>query len=481
MKVLSVASEAHPLVKTGGLADVVGALPPVLARQGVAMRTMIPGYSAVIDALPAAETVHDFGHMYGGPARLLATRVAGADFLVIDAPHLYARPGNPYVGPDGNDWPDNALRFAALSQCAAAVGRGALAGFVPDVIHAHDWQAGLAPAYLHYAGGHRPRTVMTIHNLAFQGQFPKELLPIIGLPPHAYSVDGVEYYGAIGYLKAGVMLADRITTVSPTYAREIQTPEFGMGMDGVLRHRAGVLSAIVNGIDDELWNPATDEWLTARFDIEHFARRAPNKESLQKRLGLAVERGTFVFGVVSRLTQQKGMDLLLEALPALLASGAQLAALGAGDKALESGLAAAARNAPGRIGAVVGYDEPLAHLVQGGADALLIPSRFEPCGLTQLCALRYGAIPVVTRVGGLADTVVDADGTALAAGTATGIQFSPVTRAMLEQSIGRTLALARDRATWRRLQSRAMATDVGWSRPARRYVALFRELAPNAA
>ena len=481
MRVLSVASEAHPLVKTGGLADVVGSLPPVLAREGVTVRTMIPGYGTVLDAIKAAESVHDFGPMYGGPVRLLAARAAGADFLVIDAPHLYARFGNPYVGPDGRDWPDNALRFAALAQCAAAVGRGALPGFVPDVVHAHDWQAGLAPAYLHYAGGPRPRTVMTIHNLAFQGQFPKDLLPVIGLPAHAYAIDGVEYYGTIGYLKAGLALADRITTVSPTYAAEIQTPESGMGMDGLLRRRAGVLSAIINGIDDELWNPATDERLAAPFDLEHLVRRVPNKETLQKRMGLAPERGTFVFGVVSRLTQQKGMDLLLEALPAVLASGAQLAVLGTGDKALEVSFATAGRTAPGRIGTIVGYDEALAHLVQAGADALLIPSRFEPCGLTQLCALRYGAIPVVTRVGGLADTVVDADAAALAAGTATGVQFAPVTRAMLEQAIGRTLSLSRDRTAWRRLQSRAMATDVGWSQPAKRYATLFRELVTGAA
>src|SRR5262249_4235990 len=240
-------------------------------------------------------------------------------------------------------------------------------------------------------------------------------------------------------------------------------------------------SAVLNGIDDELWNPATDEWLTARFDVEHLPRRAPNKQSLQKRFGLAVERGTFVFGVVSRLTQQKGMDLLLDALPALLASGAQLPGRGGGGKALESGFAAGARGAPGRIAAVLGYDEPLAHLVQGGADALLIPSRFEPCGLTQLCALRYGAIPVVTRVGGLADTVVDADVSALAGGTATGGQFAPVTRPMLEQAMGRTLALARNRAAWRRLQSRAMASDVGWGRAAKRYAALYRDLVAGAA
>jgi starch synthase len=480
VRVLSVAAEAYPLIKTGGLGDVVGALPPALAREGVTTRTLIPGYSAVIDALGTAETVHGFGDLYGGPVRLLSARVAGVDFFVIDAPHLYARPGNPYVGPDGKDWPDNALRFAALAQCAAAIARGTATDFLPDVVHAHDWQAGLAPAYLHYAGPPRPRTVMTVHNLAFQGLFPPELLAAIGLPPHAYAIDGVEYYGTIGYLKAGIALADRITTVSPTYAAEIQTPEFGMGLDGLLRHRAGALTAILNGIDDELWDPATDAWLTARFDAGHLVRRAPNKRSLQTRFGLDVERGRFVFGVVSRLTQQKGMDLLLDALPALTASGVQLALLGSGDRALEDGFAAAAGRASGRIAAVIGYDEPLAHLVQGGADALLIPSRFEPCGLTQLCALRYGAIPVVTRVGGLADTVVDADDVALATGAATGVQFAPPTRMMLELAIGRTLALWRDRALWRHMQSHAMATDVGWSRPAKRYAALFRELVGGA-
>ena len=254
-----------------------------------------------------------------------------------------------------------------------------------------------------------------------------------------------------------------------------------MGLDGLLRYRAGVLTAILNGIDDTLWDPATDPWLTARFDARHLARRAPNKEALQARFGLDVERGRFVFGVVSRLTRQKGMDLLLDALPALVADGAQLALLGSGDKVLEDGFAAAARRAPGRIAAVIGYDEPLAHRVQGGVDALLIPSRFEPCGLTQLCALRYGAIPVVTRVGGLADTVIDANDVALATGAATGVQFAPVTRTMLELAIGRAHALWRDRASWQRLQAQAMATDVGWSRPARRYAALFRELVGGAA
>ncbi len=477
LRVLSVASEAYPLVKTGGLADVAGALPGALAREGIAMRTLLPGYPPVISALRKAEPVHAFPRLHGAPARLIAARAAGLDLLVLDAPHLYARPGNPYVGPDGKEWPDNGLRFAALAQCAAAIGRGALPGYVPDVVHAHDWQAGLAPAYLHYAGRPRPGTVMTIHNLAFQGQFPRAMLGTIGLPPHAFAIDGVEYHGSIGYLKAGLALADRITTVSPTYAEEIRTPEGGMGLHGLLQQRASALTGILNGIDDKVWNPATDACLAARYDARRRARRAQNKAALQARFGLTPEPDTLLFGVVSRLTWQKGMDLLLEALPALVAAGAQLALVGSGDKAFEDGFAAAARRAPGRVTAIIAHDEALAHLMQGAVDALLVPSRFEPCGLTQLCALRYGAIPIVGRVGGLADTIIDANEMALTAGAATGLQFAPVTRAMLEFAIGRAATLWRDRAAWRKLQSRAMATDVGWARPAKHYAALYRELA----
>jgi starch synthase len=481
LHVLSVASEVYPLIKTGGLADIVSALPPALAREDIAVRTLVPGYPAVVDALPKAEEVHAFAHLHGGPARILAARAAGLDLLVLDAPHLYARPGNPYLGADGKEWPDNALRFAALASSAAAIARGIVAGLAPDVVHAHDWQAGLTPAFLHYGGVPRPGIVMTVHNLSFQGQFPRELLATIGLPVEAYAIGGVEYYGTIGYLKAGLAFADRITTVSPTYAAEIRTPEGGMGLDGLLRQRADVLTGILNGIDETVWNPATDTHLAARFDAKHLARRAANKTALQASVGLDTDRATFVLGVVSRLTSQKGMDLLLDALPAVIASGAQLALLGSGEKLLERDFAAAASRHPGRVAAIIGYDESIAHQVQAGADAMLVPSRFEPCGLTQLCAQRYGAIPIVARVGGLADTVIDANEMALAAGTGTGIQFAPVTRGNLELAIDRAIALWRDPASWRRMQLRAMATDVGWNRPAKRYAALFRALAAGRA
>jgi len=475
LRALSVTSELFPFVKTGGLADVAGALPAALAPEGVAVRTLVPGYPGVMHALRAADVAHAFADLGGGPARLLAAQVLGLDLLVLDAPHLFDRPGNPYLGPDGSEWPDNALRFAALARVAAAIGQGLLPSYLPDLVHAHDWQTGLAPAFLHYGGTPRPATVMTVHNLAFQGQFPATLLAALGLPAHAFTVDGVEYYGQIGFLKAGLALADRITTVSPTYAAEIRTPEFGMGLDGLLRRRAGVLSGILNGIDLDVWNPATDPYLASNYSAARIAARAANKAALQRQLGLAPRPEALLLGVVSRLTWQKGIDLLHDTLPAIAGAGAQLALLGSGERALEAGFTAATRQFTGSVGVEIGYDEALAHLIQGGADALLVPSRFEPCGLTQLCALRYGAVPVVARVGGLADTVVDTNAMALAAGAGTGVLFAPPTREMLEAALGRAAALWRDQATWRHVQDRGMATDVGWARPARQYADLFRE------
>ncbi|HEX9903364.1 MAG TPA: glycogen synthase GlgA [Propylenella sp.] len=475
IEVLSVASEVYPLVKTGGLADVAGALPGALARHGVRVRTLLPGYKAVLDALDGRDTVHRFAHLQGGPARLLAASAAGLDLLVVDAPHLYVRPGGLYLDQHGRDWPDNAERFAALAQAAAEVAGGLLPGYAPDVLHAHDWQAGLAPAYLYYSDGRRPGTVMTVHNLAFQGIFPADLLPVLGLPAAALSIDGVEYFGGIGFLKAGLQFADRITTVSPTYAAEICTPEAGMGLDGLLRRRSDALSGILNGIDETVWDPSADAHLAARYDAETLDRRLENKRALAKRFSVAFDREAPLFGVVSRLSEQKGLDLLLAALPRLKQEGAQLVVLGAGDAPLEAGYRAAAA-APGRIGVVIGYDEGLAHLIQGGADALLVPSRFEPCGLTQLCAMRYGAIPVAARVGGLNDTIVDANDMALAAGVATGMQFAPVTQAGLDRAIGRTLALWKRPETWRRMQVNGMALPVGWSRPAEQYAELYRGL-----
>ena len=476
IRVLSVASEVYPLVKTGGLADVAGALPKALAAEDVAVTTFVPGYPAVLAALantpPTVLTVDD---LFGGSARVLAAASCGLDLLVLDAPHLFARAGNPYLGPDGRDWPDNALRFAAFARVAAQVASGAVNGYRPDAVHAHDWQAGLVPAYLHYTTTAVPPSVITVHNLAFQGLFARELLPALGLPPQAYSVDGVEYFGNVGYLKAGLQFADRITTVSPTYAAEIVTPDGGMGLDGLLRKRASVLFGILNGIDVDVWNPATDRHLAARYDAEHIEARAANTAAVQKKFGLDADPHALCIGVISRLTEQKGLDLVIGALRHLLDTGAQLALLGAGDAALERAFAGAAKANPGRIGAVIGYDETLAHQIQAGASALLVPSRFEPCGLTQLCALRYGAVPVVARVGGLADTVIDANEMGLAAGVATGIQFAPPALEPFERALTRTAALFRDRAAWSQTRANGMRADVSWRRPAHKYANLYRD------
>jgi starch synthase len=475
MRVLSVASEIFPLIKTGGLADVVGALPAALAPLDIQMTCLVPGYPAVMRALANPELVHKYTTLFGGPGRIIAAKTQGLNLFVLDAPHLYDRPGNPYTAADGKDWPDNALRFAALARAGADLGQGAVATFVPDIVHTHDWQAGLTAAYLQYDAKPRPATVTTVHNLAFQGQFAKELLPQLGLPARAFAVDGVEYYGTIGYLKAALQLSDRITTVSPTYALEIRQPAAGMGMDGLLRVRGGALSGILNGIDTTVWNPATDELLPARYDHRRFAMRARNKTVLQARMRLDVDPDVPVFGVVSRLSWQKGLDLLADALPALIDVG-QLALLGAGDKILEEKYTLAAETHSGRVGCVLGYDEELAHLIQAGADVLLVPSRFEPCGLTQLCALRYGAVPLVARVGGLNDTIIDASEMALAAGVATGIQFAPVDAVMLQAAIARTARLFLDKPVWKRLQLNGMRADVSWHHPAQRYAQLYREL-----
>jgi starch synthase len=499
LHVLAVTPEIFPLVKTGGLADVTGALPLALRGLEIDTTTLVPGYPPVMAALAGALEVHAEPALFGGPARLLHAVMGGLDLLVLDAPHLFARSGNPYLGPDGQDWPDNASRFAALGHMASRIATGAVAGIEPDILHAHDWQAGLAPVYLHYQGGlhhqsglhyqagphgqggRRPGTIMTVHNLAFQGIFPAELLPSLGLPPESFSIDGVEYYGSVGFLKGGLALADRITTVSPGYAAEIQTPEGAMGLIGLIRTRADVLHGILNGIDDTVWNPDGDTLIPSPFSLARLDRRARNKAGLQDRFGLAAAPGILLLGVISRLTSQKGLDLLLADVGLLGELGIQLALLGSGERAMEAGFLTAAAAHPGHIGCIIGYDEALAHLIQAGSDALLVPSRFEPCGLTQLCALRYGAIPVVSRVGGLADTVIDANEAALATGSATGIQFSPVTADGLGSALRRMAALWRDQAAWRKVQRNGMKYDVSWRRPAAQYAALYRDLVRERA
>jgi starch synthase len=479
LSVIAVSSEIFPLVKTGGLADVVGALPGALAGEEVSVRTLVPGYPAVIAALERTRKVVPLEGLVGGPARVLLARAGDLELAVLDNPALYDRPGGPYADATGADWPDNPLRFAALAHAAVQLAHGA-GDEPPDLFHCHDWQAGLVPALFAFTGVRIP-TVMTVHNLAFQGQYPAYLLGELGLPASAFHIGGLEYYGDIGFLKAGLAYADHVTTVSPGYALEIMTTEHGMGLDGLLRDRAATVTGILNGIDTKVWDPSADRHLVAPYSRRHLGKRERNRTELQARFGLDEQKDTPIIGVVSRLTWQKGMDVLAEALPALLGHGLQLAVLGSGEPALEAAFSHAASLHPGRIGCRLGYDESLAHLIQGGADAILVPSRFEPCGLTQLCALRYGALPLAARVGGLADTIVDANEMALAAGAGTGILFSPTTRSALEMSLVRLSALWRDRDAWRGVQRAAMATEVGWSGPAKRYAELFHDVIARRA
>lgn len=480
MRVLSVASEAYPVVKTGGLADVAGALPAALGAAGADTTTMLPGYPAVMQALTdpraggvAPTAVHRFADLFGGSATVLRGSAGGLKLLVVDAPHLYARPGNPYLGADGREWADNGLRFAGLGAAAAAM---AVSDESFDILHAHDWQAAMAVVYLNFHPGARPGTVLTVHNMAFQGRYPAGLFPRLGLPEAAFSLNGLEYHGDVNFLKGGLSYADRITTVSPTYAREITGVENGMGLDGILRYRADVLSGIMNGIDENTWNPATDPLIPAKFSRGKLARRAVNKAELQQRMGLEPDPDALLIGAISRLTTQKGLDMLVDLLDELANEGVQLAMLGSGDPDLEHAFVAAAEWNLGSVGCVIGYDEPLAHLIEAGSDAFLVPSRFEPCGLTQLYALRYGAVPVVARVGGLADSVIDANEAALAAGVATGLQFWPATPEALQLTLQRLAALWRDKAAWAQIQQNGMAADVSWRGPARRYVALYQAL-----
>jgi len=480
MQALSVASEIFPLVKTGGLADVAGALPVALAGKGVAMRSLVPGYPVVMDALGRKKAVLQYRDLQGGKATVHAARVGALDLFVLDAPHLFDRPGGPYGDSSGHDWPDNWRRFAALSRVGGDLAAGAVAGYRPDVVHAHDWQAAMTPAYMRYGKAAATPSVMTVHNLAFQGRFGAGIFDELGLPAEAMSLDGIEYYGGVGYLKAGMQAASAITTVSPTYAQEIRTPEFGMGLDGLVNLRAADLHGIVNGIDTEIWNPATDSHLAATYTARSLKSRERNRVAIEERFGLERDSGPLAC-IVSRLTWQKGIDILASVADRIVATGTRLAVLGSGDAGLEGALLAAAARHRGRIGVVIGYDEALSHLLQGGSDAILIPSRFEPCGLTQLYGLRYGCVPVVARTGGLADTVIDANEAAVSAGAATGFQFAPDSGHALLHAVDRMVELHQNRVIWASIQRQGMKADLSWDRSAEKYAGLYRSLLSGKA
>lgn len=469
MRILQVASEAVPLVKTGGLADVVTALSTALQRAGDQVTVLLPAYPGVRARAEAGPRL-ELGDPLGlGPTRLSSGRLPGTDVEVwlVECDALYDRPGGPYLAPDGTDHPDNHLRFGLLARVAAILGAfGSLAGESFDIVHVHDWQAALAPAYLAWFGGARPTTVLTVHNLHFAGRFPATVMPALAIPPSAWSMHGVEFYGDVSFLKAGLYYADHITTVSPTYALEIRTPAGGEGFDGLLRSRSSAVHGILNGIDTRLWDPVRDPYLPVRFDADGLALKDHVKLALQGELGLTLDAGAPLFGLVGRLAWQKGIDLLLGALPRLLAKGGQLALLGSGDETLEAALVLAAEQHPGRVAYRWGYDDPLAHRIVGGADAFLMPSRYEPCGLTQLYAMRYGTPPIVRRTGGLADTVIDIDESPT---LGTGVLFDAPSVIALGDAIERTITAWTDKPRWRAMQRRGIAQDFGWDRGASEY------------
>lgn len=463
-RVLSVASECVPLVKTGGLADVAGALPPALAPHGVDMRTLLPGYPDVVKAVTGRQVAD-----LGGGRRLLAAEYAGLSLYILDAPDLFDRPGGIYMTPEGHDWPDNMERFAALCQAAAAIAEGKVKGWTPDIAHCHDWQAGLLPYYIRKRGL-PTKTILTIHNIAFQGIAPYDKMEALELDLADFNAEGLEYYGNISTLKAGLVYSDRITTVSPTYAKELMTPEFGMGLDGLLRHRRDDLTGILNGIDATVWSPETDP------NIKPYkapAGKRANKTALQKLFKLKPADGPLCI-VVSRLTEQKGLDLLLDALPVLTGRGGQLALLGSGNPALEQAYLRASGHP--NVGVRIGYNEPLSHQMIAGGDAILVPSRFEPCGLTQLYGLAYGTLPLVALTGGLADTVIHANPMALTKPVATGLNFHPITADALRNALNTLCDLYAQPKIWTKLQRNAMSQSVDWTASAARYASLYGDL-----
>jgi starch synthase len=485
MRVLYITAELFPWVKSGGLGDVAAALPPALIAEGIDVRLLLPGFRGFLDAFSGITDVARLSTPFAAErVRVGLARLPGTErsAYLVDHPVFYDRPGNPYASPDGSDWPDNHRRFGLFGWIATELARGADPGWRPDILHGHDWHTGLAPAYLAArppAEGRVP-TVFTIHNLAYRGPFPGAAFPELALPPDFFSIDGVEFFGMVSFIKAGLFYSDRLTTVSPTYAREIQTAAFGWGLDGLLRARAGILTGILNGVDARVWDPGHDTILPQPYGTgDATAGKQAAKADLRRRLGLEPIEHAPLFGAVSRLTPQKGLDLVLGGLPDFVTHNRQLALLGSGESDLEQAFVSAAEQYRGRVGVAIGYDESLAHLIYAGSDVILVPSRFEPCGLTQLYALRYGALPLVRRVGGLADTVVDATATNLAAGVATGFVFDDANPSALMSVIGRATVLFREQGIWRGMMRQAMTRDFSWAAAASQYAPIYRSLRPD--
>ncbi|WP_157265291.1 glycogen synthase GlgA [Azohydromonas aeria] len=481
MRVLQVSAEIFPLLKTGGLADVAGALPAALAQAGADVRVLLPGFPALLEGLQEPALVAEIHAPWGEPARLLfghLPALGGLPGYVVEAPNLYGRGGNPYQDEHGQPWADSHRRFALLGFAAARLAEGLDGWWAPQVVHSHDWHAALVNAYLAFSP-HRPpvATVYTVHNLAYQGLFGPGHLAELGLPHTALAVEGLEFHGQLSFMKAGLFYADHVTTVSPSYAREIQTPEQGCGLQGLLRARAalGQLTGILNGVDRRVWDPAADALIARRFDKDKLAGKAHCRKALQAEMGLEPRPGP-LFGMVSRLAGQKGLPLLVELIPELVARGGQLVTLGSGDAGIEAALREAAAAHPEAVAIRVGYDEALAHRIFAGSDVTLVPSLYEPCGLTQMYGLRYGSLPLVRRVGGLADTVVDCTLEDLAERKSTGFVFDAFDAGEMRRALRRAFALFARQTEWKTVQRRAMAQHFGWDDAAEQYMALYRAL-----
>ncbi len=480
LRVLVASSEAHPLIKTGGLADVAGSLPIALHDLGHDARLIMPGYPRAARQLRESSALCEVAITGAkGAVSIIEGRLPDHEVPVylIDAPEYFCREGNPYTDLSGRDWGDNAERFLLFSRVVAQLAAGLPAlGWRPDVLHANDWQTALAPALLHGVP-ERPATVFTIHNLAYQGLFDRATFDRIGLPLALWSVGGIEFHQRMSFIKGGIVFADRVNTVSPTYAEEVRTVRGGCGLEGLLRQIGSRFSGILNGIDYRDWNPATDPLILQNYEAATFNLKAENKLDLQREFGLTRNEGAFLMGYVGRLVEQKGLDLILGVLPGLLQDpDVQFVVQASGERPLEEALQALATERPRQVGVSFGYDETRAHRIEAGCDAFLMPSRFEPCGLNQLYSLRYGTPPIVHRTGGLADTVVHAGAETLAAGAATGFLFDEPSVAALGQALRQALALYRGNPDgWRALAITGMARDFSWEASARSYVRLYEE------
>jgi starch synthase len=467
MNLLFATPECAPLARTGGLGDVSAALPAALRAIGIDARVLLPAYREVPSASSTGMEI------LGRQARLCEGRLpSGVPLYLLDCPELYARDGGPYQDAEGRDWPDNALRFGVLSKAAALLSsKESPLEWRPDVLHCNDWPAALALVYLKLEKSPAPG-LLTIHNLSFQGNFDAAWMERLSLPKELFSLERLEFHGRMSFLKGGIACADALNTVSPRYAREIQGEEMGCGMDALLRSRSGELSGILNGIDTKAWDPASDPLIASRYDAGSLERKGANKAALQERLNLQPDARALLLGSVGRVTHQKGSDLIAAAGAELLAGPVQLAVLGTGDRDIERALTALAARHPGRMAMKIGFDDGLAHLIEAGADLFLMPSRFEPCGLSQMYSQRYGTPPVARATGGLADTIADGAG---------GFLFERAEPAALVAAVRRAAALWRDPQRWRALQRRAMARDFSWAEPARRYADLYLRLATARA